>query len=226
MTRFCAIYTGRPLRRTMKFTSFPISDDWLIKMVTCIIALFAKSATFVRCYSEQSACCESVECECKEGFPLGYSYSIIAAIVAVISCMSVALSLPRLLIKRSTSTPRICIASMAESFVKPLESSGSMRTYQIFPAKWSFQLVIGTTNLIDRCLMPSELMTTAGRIFWISAPTVGLKFRSQTSPRHGLGGFVFDKVSPFKFTPFRIILVVINHPLRLFSQQAASRIRW
>ncbi len=37
MTGFCAIYTGRLLRHTMKFTSFPISDAWLIKVATCII---------------------------------------------------------------------------------------------------------------------------------------------------------------------------------------------
>ena len=37
MTRFYAIYTGRLLRHTMKFTSFPISDAWLIKVATCVI---------------------------------------------------------------------------------------------------------------------------------------------------------------------------------------------
>ncbi len=36
MTRFCAISTGRLLGHTMKFTSFPISDDWLIKAATCV----------------------------------------------------------------------------------------------------------------------------------------------------------------------------------------------
>ena len=35
MTRFCAIYTGRLLGHTMKFTSFPISDAWLIAEVEC-----------------------------------------------------------------------------------------------------------------------------------------------------------------------------------------------
>ncbi len=36
MTRFCAIYAGRLLGPTMKFTSFPISDAWLIKVATCV----------------------------------------------------------------------------------------------------------------------------------------------------------------------------------------------
>lgn len=160
------------------------------------------------------------------GFSLDYSCSIIAAIAAVISCISIALNLPRLLIKRLTSTPRICSVSTAEIFVKPLMLLGSIRTCQTFLKNRSCQPVIGATNLIGKCPTRSELITTAGRIFRISAPIVGSKFRSQTSPRRGLGGFVFNKVSPFKFAPFGIVLVIISHLLRLFSQQAASQIRW
>ena len=37
MTRFCTIYTGRPLGHTMKSTSFPISDAWLIKVAAYVI---------------------------------------------------------------------------------------------------------------------------------------------------------------------------------------------
>ena len=94
-----------------------------------------------------------------------YSYSIIAAIAAVISCISGALSLPRLLIKRFTSTPRICSVSTAEIFVKPLMLLGSIQTCQMFLENRSCQPVIGETNLIGRCPTPSELITTAGRIF-------------------------------------------------------------
>lgn len=145
-----------------------------------------------------------------------YSYSIIAAIAAVISCISVTLSLPRLLIKRLTSTPRICSVSMAETFVSPLVRLGSIRMCQMFRENCACQPVIGATSLIGRRPIASELITTAGRIFRISEPIVGSKFISQTSPRRGLGGFVFNKISPFKFTPFRIVLIVIGHLFRLF----------
>ena len=145
-----------------------------------------------------------------------YSYSIIAAIAAVISCINVTLSLPRLLIKRLTSTPRICSASMAEIFVSPLVRLGSIRICQMFRENCACQPVIGATSLIGKRPVASELITTAGRIFRISEPIVGSKFISQISPRRGLGGFVFNKISPFKFTPFRIVLVVIGHLLRLF----------
>ena len=37
MTGFCANYTGRLLRHTMKFTSFPIFGAWLIKAATCMM---------------------------------------------------------------------------------------------------------------------------------------------------------------------------------------------
>ena len=145
-----------------------------------------------------------------------YSYSIIAPIAAVISCISVTLSLPRLLIKRLTSTPRICSVSMAETFVRPLVRLGSIRICQMFRENCGCQPVIGATSLIGRRPVPSELITTAGRIFRISEPIVGSKFISQTSPRRGLGAVVFNKIAPFKFTPFRIVLVVISHLFRLF----------
>ena len=37
MTHFWAIYVGRLLGNSMKSMSFPISDAWLVKVVTCVI---------------------------------------------------------------------------------------------------------------------------------------------------------------------------------------------
>ena len=37
MTGFCVIYRERRLGHTMKFMLFPISDAWLVKVVTCVI---------------------------------------------------------------------------------------------------------------------------------------------------------------------------------------------
>ena len=108
-------------------------------------------------------------------------------------------------IKRLISIPRICRVSMAETFVSPLVLLGLIRICQIFRENWDCQPVIGETSLIGRCPIPSELMNTTGRIFRISESIVGSKFTSQTSSRHGLGGFVFNKVSPFKLTPVGIV---------------------
>ena len=41
----------------------------------------------------------------------------------------------------------------------------------------------------------SELSTSAGRVFLISAPIVGSKLTSQISPRRGVRGLVFDNVA-------------------------------
>ena len=60
-----------------------------------------------------------------------------------------------------------------------------MRTCQMLGANAGFQSVIGTTSLIGSRPTASELMTTAGRVLRISAPTVGSKLTFQTSPRLG-----------------------------------------
>jgi hypothetical protein len=49
---------------------------------------------------------------------------------------------------------------------------------------------MGATSLMGSLPTASELMTTAGRSFWISAPTVGSKLMRQTSPRRGVGELV------------------------------------
>jgi hypothetical protein len=60
------------------------------------------------------------------------------------------------------------------------------------------------SNFIQECLniygqfpspTPSELTTIAGRIFLISAPTVGSKLANQTSPRLGTGNLIVNYIS-------------------------------
>jgi len=92
--------------------------------------------------------------------------------------------------------------------------------------KAGFQPVIGATSLMGSRPTASELTTTAGRCFWISAPRVGLKSTSQTSPRLGntwgtLGGgsLVLDKVAPFHVPPLSILSIVLCQLLGLFSQE-------
>src|SRR5205807_2335522 len=76
------------------------------------------------------------------------------------------------------------------------------------------------------------LMTTAGRIFWISAPTEGSKSTSQISPRLGAGAVAIQIVlgKGFKGRQFRIVPVVVlcagggglKSGVLLFPRQAAQ----
>src|SRR5680860_719971 len=85
------------------------------------------------------------------------------------------------------STARLftCKASTAEVLVTPLSPWGSTRTCQTLLRKWSFHSVTGATILMGNRPTASELMTTAGRIFRISAPTLGdlVDLRDQKSRR-------------------------------------------
>ncbi len=61
--------------------------------------------------------------------------------------------------------------------------------------KYVFQSVIGAISLIGSFPTESELMTTAGRTFLISAPTVGSKLTNQISPRFGSSGLIVNDVT-------------------------------
>lgn len=65
-------------------------------------------------------------------------------------------------------------------------------------------------NELDRQDFPiaSELTTTAGRFFLISAPIVGSKLTSQTSPRFAVAGLIVNYVSTTNFSGFRILLII------------------
>src|SRR4030095_11747723 len=92
----------------------------------------------------------------------------------------------------------------------------------MFPTKWSFQLGMGVTSLIGRRPTASELITTAGRVFLISAPTVGSRFTSQTSPRRG--GLVLDNVTTlpeFAFLPVGFEFVFSDYCFGLFREYSA-----
>ena len=73
--------------------------------------------------------------------------------------------------------------STAEVFARPFSSSGGSFTCHRSFAKWSFHAVNGATSRIGNVPTASELTTTTGLVFRISAPTVGSKFTSQTLPR-------------------------------------------
>jgi hypothetical protein len=67
----------------------------------------------------------------------------------------------------------------------------------------------------------SELTTTAGRVFWISAPTVGSKLTSQISPRCGVTGLGLDNVPSLPgdaLCALWLLPVVFSHLLRLRSE--------
>ena len=84
---------------------------------------------------------------------------------------------------------------------------------------------MGATNLIGRRPTASEPTTTAGRVFWISVPTVGSKLTSQISPRRGVAGLGFDNVAALPrlaLSPLWLLLVVLDHPLRLRSEAFAA----
>lgn len=117
-----------------------------------------------------------------------YSYwcSTMAATAAAISSRMAGETRPILSMKRCRSAQRICNASAAEVFERPLSESGSIRICQKFLANASSQLVIGTINLTGNFPTASELTTTAGLVFLISEPTVGSKLTRQISPRLGL----------------------------------------
>lgn len=72
----------------------------------------------------------------------------------------------------------------------------------------------------------SELMTTAGRVLRISAPFVGLKSTSQTSPRFGFGELLFvvlNDVASLDFVAFvEGVLVVLLKLFRLLSHDLAT----
>ena len=83
-------------------------------------------------------------------------------------------SLPSLFWSRSRSTDRIWLTITAERLGKPL-SSGSISTSLGNGGSENWELM-AATMVIGLCwLEMSFWMTTAGRVFWISCPTVGSK---------------------------------------------------
>jgi len=139
--------------------------------------------------------CRPLPSEALSSVVSSYGYSMMAAIARTISSKVGAETCPNFRMNRCLSIPRNCNVSTAETLVRPLARSGSIRTCQILGAKYSFQSVMGATNLIGRRPAASEPTTTAGRVFWISAPTVGSKLTSQISPRRGVAGLGFDNIA-------------------------------
>lgn len=135
-------------------------------------------------------------------------YSTTAAIAATSSSITVGGKLPSLFINREVSTPLSCKASMDEGFERPVLPSGSTRTCQMLPLKWSFHSVSGAINRRGRRPNASELTMTAGRVFFISEPTVGSKLTSQISPRLGEGGLVLNEVSTLEIASFCALRIV------------------
>lgn len=150
--------------------------------------------------------------------PCGYWYSTTAAMAAATSSMMPGAARPRQQMNRSTSTPRNCSTSTADSFSNPLRWSGIIRTCQRLPANTGFQPVIGATSLIGSRPIASELITMAGLCFWISAPRVGLKSTSQISPRFGVLKSILDKVASLHLSPLGVLGVVGRKLLRLLRQ--------
>lgn len=64
----------------------------------------------------------------------------------------------------------------------------------------------------------SELITIAGRVLRIAAPTVGSKLTRQISPRFGKARSIVNEISFEKLAPLRILLVVRDHLIRLLSK--------
>ena len=77
---------------------------------------------------------------------------------------------------------------------------------QRFREYQSFQSVTGTITLIGNMPMASELTTTAGRVFVISAPLVGSKLTSQMSPR-----LIVNDVPRLQVFPGHILFVMGRH---------------
>src|SRR6266571_6038247 len=84
---------------------------------------------------------------------------------------------------------------------------------------------MGATNLTGSRPTPSELSTTAGRVFLISDPMVGSRLTSQISPRFGLRGLVLDNVATlplFALLQLLFALIVLNNFISLKSEYAAA----
>src|SRR4051794_31808378 len=115
--------------------------------------------------------------------------------------------------------PRNCSASTADGFTSPFAASRSSRTCHRFAAYRFFQSVTGATSLIGRRPTESELITTAGRVFLISAPSVGSKQTSQISPRLGDTGLVLYNVAALPLGPLGFagwLFIQVGNSLRLF----------
>ena len=70
---------------------------------------------------------------------------------------------------------------------------------------------------------PSELMTTAGLVLFISCPLVGFRSMSQISPRFGFWLLVLLEVIAFGVLPaFSVFPVVLLGLVRLRLQQAPA----
>ena len=114
---------------------------------------------------------------------------------AIISSIVISETLPNLRINLCKSAPLSWRVSIAESLFNLLILLGSILTCQKFDEKYVFQSVIGAISLIGSFPTQSELMTTAGRTFLISAPTVGSKLTNQISPRFGRSGLIVNDVT-------------------------------
>src|SRR3982750_354239 len=73
---------------------------------------------------------------------------------------------------------------------------------------------MGATIRRGRRPIASMLITTAGRIFWISAPTAGSKSISQISPRLGAGTLAMQVIlaEGFEGGQFGVVPVVFLGP--------------
>ena len=114
---------------------------------------------------------------------------------AVTSNIVISETLPNLRINLCKSTPLNWRVSIAEALFNPFILLGSILTCQKFGEKYVFQSVMGAISLIGSFPTQSELMTTAGRTFLISAPTVGSKLTNQISPRFGISGLIVNDVT-------------------------------
>lgn len=127
--------------------------------------------------------------------------------------------LPGFRVNRRVSTPRSCKASTADVFVSPFSPSGSNLTCQTFWAKDSFHSVSGATNRMGNTPTASELTTTTGRVFRISAPIVGSRPTIQISPRL----ILIHEVPCLPVLTFgRCLCVMGDHILGLFFHDPAS----
>jgi len=135
-------------------------------------------------------------------------YSTTAAMAATSSSITADGKFPNFFMNREVSTPLSCRASIEEVFERPFLPSGSTRTCQMLPLKWSFHSVMGAINRRGSRPSASELTITAGRFFCISEPTVGSKLTSQISPRFGDGGLVLNEVSTLEIASFCALRIV------------------
>lgn len=90
---------------------------------------------------------------------------------AITSSIVMSETVPNLRINLCKSIPLSWRVSIVETLFNPFIPLGSILTCQKFGEKYVFQSVMGAISLIGSFPIESELITTAGRTFLISAPT-------------------------------------------------------